>query len=265
MRSQPLSKLNVLGLSTRKWTKLFMIMLHGCVEGSCISYSMTICSRVWISASPHGQLIGRWGKNLCRYSPMGAWAVVMWVKQAHSKLVKLIEGSHEPSLVYVSLMTFWFSSSKSRKHWPLLGLDMKDSCHSWRMLSHSFFLLNRCNSLLGKMGAQLLALTWLSMSLCLGYLALLGQNQNWILFLLSFLKKKSIADVTRINMFWRGSVLDSKIFFAAAIESVMTMMLWTFSSSIAGIRPKRIAISLVSIDVMFIELTCKCRTIELSV
>jgi len=77
----------------------------------------------------------------------------------HSELVKPIEGSYELPLVYVSLMIFWFLSSKSRKHWSLLGLDIKDSCHSWRMLLHSFFLLNRCNSLLGKMGAQLLALT----------------------------------------------------------------------------------------------------------
>jgi len=38
-----------------------------------------------------------------------------------------------------------------------------------------------------------------------------------------------------------------------------------FSFFIAGIRPKRIAMSLASIDVMFIELTCKCRIIELSV
>ena len=208
---------------------------------------------------------GRWGKNLCRYSPMGAWLVVMWVKWVHSKLVKPIEGSHKPPLAYVGLMTFWFSSSKSRKHWPLLGLVMKESCHSWRMLLHSFFLLNRCNSLLGKMGVQLSALTWSSMSLCLGHLALLGQNQNWILFLPSFLKKESIADVTGMNMFWRGSVLDLKIFFAAAIESVMTIMSWTFFFSIAGIKPKQIAMSSASIDVTFIELTCKRWTMELSV
>ena len=225
IRSQPLSKLNMLGLSTRKWTKLFMMMLYGHVEGSCISHSMTMCSRVWISASLHRQLVERWGKNLCQYSPMGAWPVVMWVKWVHSKLVKPMKRSHELPLAYVSLMTFSFSFSKSRKHWPLLGLDKKDSCLSWRMLLHSFFLLNRCNSLLGKMGVQLSALTWLSTSLCLGHLALLGQNQNWILFLLSLLKKESIADVTRMNMFWRGSVLDSKIFFATVIESVMTMML----------------------------------------
>ena len=97
--------------------------------------------------------------NLCLYSPMGAWPVVMRVKRAQSELVKPIEGSHEPPLAYVGLITFWFLSSKSRKSCPLLGFDMKESCHSERMLSHSFFLLNKCDSLLGKMGVHLLAFT----------------------------------------------------------------------------------------------------------
>ena len=210
-----------------------MMILHGCVDGSYVLHSITICSRVWTSASPHGQLMRRWGRNLCLYSPMGVWPVVIWVKRAQSELVKPIEGSHEPPLAYVGLITFWFLSSKSRKSCPLLGFDMKESCHSERMLSHSFFLLNKCDSLLGKIEAHLSAFTWSSTSLCLGHLALLGQNQNWILFLPSFLKE-SIADVTGMNMFWRGSVLDSKTFFAAAMESVITMMLWMFFSSMAG-------------------------------
>ena len=46
MISQLLSKLNALGLSTRKWTKLFMMILHGCVDGLCVSHSITICSHV---------------------------------------------------------------------------------------------------------------------------------------------------------------------------------------------------------------------------
>ena len=65
-------------------------------------------------------------------------------------------------------------------------------------------------------------------------------------------------------MFWRGSVLDLKTFFAAAIELVMMMMLWTFSSSMTGIRPKCIAMSSASIEVTFIELACKYWTMELS-
>ena len=38
-----------------------------------------------------------------------------------------------------------------------------------------FILLNRYDSLLGKMGVHELALTWSSTSLCLGHSALLGQ------------------------------------------------------------------------------------------
>jgi len=175
MRSHPLSKLNVPGLSMRKWTKLLMMMLHGRVEEYRL-HSMTMCLRVWISALLHKQLVGRWGKNLCLYSPIGAWLVVMREKWAHNELVNSIKGSHEPPLLYVGFMTFWFSSLKSRKHWPLLGLVVKEFCHLWRILSHSFFLLNRCDSLLGKTGVQLSALTWSSTSWCLGHLALLGQN-----------------------------------------------------------------------------------------
>ena len=58
--------------------------------------------------------------------------------------------------------------------------------------------------------------------------------------------------------------MDSKTFFAAAIESVITMMLWTFSSSMAGIRPKHIAMSSASIEVTFIELACKHWMMEFS-
>ena len=207
--------------------------------------------------------MGRWGKNLCLYSPIGAWLVVMWVKRAHNELVNPIEGSYEPPLLYVGFMTFWFSSLKSRKHWPLLGLVVKESCHSWRILSHSFFWLNRCDSLLGKTEVQLSALTWLSTSWCLGYLALLGQNQNWILFLLSLLKKELTAEVTGMNMFCRGSILDSKIFLAATMESVIRIMLWKFSFSMAGIRPSQMAMSSASTDITFIELICKHWMIEL--
>ena len=39
-----LSKLNALGLSARKWTKLLMMMLHGHLEGLCLSHSLMMCS-----------------------------------------------------------------------------------------------------------------------------------------------------------------------------------------------------------------------------
>ena len=73
---------------------------------------------------------------------------------------------------------------------------------------------------------------------------------------LSLLKKDLIAEVSRITMFWRGLTLDSKIFLSAAMESVMTIILWTFTISMAGISPVQIAMSLASRAMMFMELTC---------
>ena len=46
MGPYPLSKLNAPGLSARKWTKLLMMMLHSCMEESCMSHSMMMCS--WV-------------------------------------------------------------------------------------------------------------------------------------------------------------------------------------------------------------------------
>jgi len=94
--------------------------LYSHMKGSCMLYSITMCSRVWTSASPHGQLIERCRKNLCLYSLIGACPVVMWVKQAHSELVNSMTGSYELFLVYVSLMTFAFhlwSSGNSGLFW----------------------------------------------------------------------------------------------------------------------------------------------------
>ena len=145
-----------------------------------------------------------------------------------------------------------------------MRLLAKFVCYSQRMLSHSFFLLNKWDSLLGNVGAHELALTWSSTSLCLGHSALLGQYQKRILFLPSLLRNVLIADAKGMNMFWRGSTLNSRIFFAAAMESVMTVMLWTLSISIAGMRPARMAISSASIDVTFNKWIRSCLMLELS-
>ena len=58
--------------------------------------------------------------------------------------------------------------------------------------------------------------------------------------------------------------MDSKNFFAAAMESVITIMLWMLFSSMAGIRPKHMAMSSASIEVTFIELACRRWTREFS-
>ena len=67
-----------------------------------------------------------------------------------------------------------------------------------------------------------------------------------------------------MNMFWRGSTLDSRIFPVMVIKSVMTVMSWMSSISIAGMSLVQIAISSVSREVMFIKLICSSFMIMLS-
>jgi len=52
--------------------------------------------------------------------------------------------------------------------------------------------------------------------------------------------------------FWKGLVFDSRIFLAAEMESVITVMSQVLLLSRAGMRPRHIDISLASIGVMFI-------------
>ena len=56
--------------------------------------------------------------------------------------------------------------------------------------------------------------------------------------------------------------MDSRIFFAAAMELVITVMSCTPSISIAGMRPERMAMSSASIEVTFNEWTCSCLMAE---
>ena len=58
--------------------------------------------------------------------------------------------------------------------------------------------------------------------------------------------------------------MDSRIFLAAVIESVMTIMSWMLSISMAGMRLVRMAMSSASIDVTFKEWTRSCLMTELS-
>ena len=56
--------------------------------------------------------------------------------------------------------------------------------------------------------------------------------------------------------------MDSRIFFAAAMESVITVMSCTPSISIAEMRLERMAMSSASIEVMFNEWTYSCLMVE---
>jgi len=120
------------------------------------------------------------------------------------------------------------------------------------MSSHSFFLLNKKEFLLGRIGVSLAAFTWSSTNLCLGHLALLGQYHKWMVFHLSLPRNDFMLDMSGRVMFWKELTCDSRIFFAAMIESVMTVISWVSFISIAGVRPICIAMSSASTDVMFI-------------
>ena len=58
--------------------------------------------------------------------------------------------------------------------------------------------------------------------------------------------------------------MDSRIFLAVVMESVITMILWMLSLSMVGIRPVQMVMSSASIDITFIEWICNHWIIELS-
>ena len=62
-----------------------------------------------------------------------------------------------------------------------------------------------------------------------------------------------MADASGMIMFWRRLTLDSRIFLAAAMELVITVMSWISSIFMAGISPVQIAIISASRGVTFIE------------
>ena len=66
-----------------------------------------------------------------------------------------------------------------------------------------------------------------------------------------------------MTKFWRESTLDLRTLLAAAMELVMTVILWILSISMAGIKPMWIAISLASIDVTLMAWICSCLMTEL--
>jgi len=51
------------------------------------------------------------------------------------------------------------------------------------------------------------------------------------------------VEANEINMFWRGLTLDSRIFLAAVIKSVIMVMSWILSIFIAGMSLVQIAMS----------------------
>ena len=95
-------------------TKLEIRISLGRVDGSYRLQCMKMCSLVSTSASPHGHWMGELGKNLCRYSPIGACPVIIRVNLVHMEFEIPMCGNHDPPLEYVGFMTFSSLSSNSR-------------------------------------------------------------------------------------------------------------------------------------------------------
>ena len=95
-------------------TKLEIRMSFEQVDDSYRLQCMKMCSLVSTSTSPHRHWMGELGKNLCRYSPIGACPVIMRVNLVHMEFEIPMCGSHDPPLEYVGSMTFSLSSSNSR-------------------------------------------------------------------------------------------------------------------------------------------------------
>jgi len=61
----------------------------------------------------------------------------------HTEFETPICGSHNPPLVYVSLMTLSLSSSNLRKSCPFFLLSLNNFCQDSSMRLYSFFLLSK--------------------------------------------------------------------------------------------------------------------------
>jgi len=59
--------------------------------------------------------VKRLEKNFCLFLPIGAWPVVICMKQTHKKLVNSIVGSYELLLAYVGFITRLSSFSNIKK------------------------------------------------------------------------------------------------------------------------------------------------------
>jgi len=118
---------------------------------------------------------------------------------------------------------------KSRKFLPLYFKAWKYIYHLQMMKSHSSFLLNFHNDLLGSMGLILRYFDSLSTNKCGDYLMLSEQSQK-LIKLLGFLLKnflRSFNIAIECNWYgcnWYGSTDISKIHLAARIASVMTII-----------------------------------------
>ena len=142
-------KANALGFSSRNKIKWPMKSLLGFQYSLNLLHSHKMWCLVSIGYCPQGQLKSSLGKNLSWYSPVGAWLVIALDALAHNELEWLKYLSHEPPLIYDGSITLSSLLMRSRKCLPFISDAWKVISHLLIRLSHSFFLLQSQDDLLG--------------------------------------------------------------------------------------------------------------------
>ena len=132
------------------------------------------------------------GKNLCQYSPIGAYPSIMQVNLEHTELETPIYESQDPSLAYVGLIMCSLSSSNSKKSCLFFLLSLNNFCHVSSRRSHSFFLLSKNEFFSRRIEGVWTALASLFTMEYLGHFSLLEQYQNCIELRLFFLRNTLI-------------------------------------------------------------------------
>ena len=187
------------------------------------------------------------GKNCNLYLPIGAWLVIALVARAHNKLEWPKAWSHGPPLAHEGSISFRLSSNKFRKLLPFLSDAWKVIFQSLFDSSQSDFLQKSHDILIGRDGVTEKDLESLSMSWWNFHLSLLGHSQNSIME--EGLDEKRVRNSLRIAAMWTwyGWDLQSNIFFATWMESVMTTILSILSNTQAWLMPHLIANSSASV------------------
>ena len=142
-------------------------------------------------------------------------------------------------------------SSSLRNFLPFRSDTWKIILHIVEIESHSCFLQNSQDDLLRRMGEKSNLLVSLSTKKCGVHFCLLGQFQNLMQLLLSFLKKFLSSWEIVVEWIWYRCVHVWKIFLAACKKSITITMYLMSEILIAWFIPHLIVKSSASVIVMF--------------
>jgi len=165
-------------LNSRKGTNWLIVSLIGFQYLLNLLHSWRIWRLDSIGCDLHGQLNSSLGKNLNRYSPVGAWFVIACVALAHNELEWPKWLIHGPPLVYEGSIFVRSLFSRLRRCFPLRSDAWKVMHHCLMISSLSSFLLKSHEVLQGKSGVRLSFFMSLSTNAWRGHSSLLRQSQN---------------------------------------------------------------------------------------